>query len=69
MQSMTQRFNISRNVIALEENGEWTGDFEVTLVPYFMASTTTPQGAAATLADEPPPGPWVTVESVSVSAG
>jgi hypothetical protein len=67
MQSMTQRFNIARNVAALEAIGEWTGDLQVTFVPYYTAAS----GEAALgtpAAAEPPPGPWVTVESVSLTA-
>jgi tyrosinase len=68
MPSMTQQFNIARNVAALEERGEWTGALEVTLVPHYTASTAPPEAAGATPeAAEPPPGPWVTVESVSLT--
>ena len=70
MPGMTQRFNIARNVAALEAAGEWTGDLEVTLVPHYTASSASPEAAGATPeAAQPPPGPWVTVESISVSAG
>ena len=70
MPSMTQQFNIARNVAALEATGEWTGEFEVTLVPYYTASTEVPEAPGATPeAVVPPAGPWVTVESVSVRAG
>jgi hypothetical protein len=64
MQSMTQRFNIARNVAALEAAGEWTGDLEVTFVPYYTASPDLTEAAGG-----PPPGPWVTVESIAVTAG
>jgi tyrosinase len=76
MPGMTQQFNIARNVAALEQTGEWTGDLEVTLVPYYLAATGVPEAAGATpeagatpVPAEPPPGPWITVESVSLSAG
>jgi plastocyanin len=76
MPLMTQQFNISRNVAALEQTGEWTGELRVTLVPYYLAATGVPEAAGATpeagatpAAAAPPPGPWVTVESVSLSAG
>jgi tyrosinase len=69
MQSMTQRFNIARNVTALEASGEWTGDVRVTFVPYYTASSTSGDAALGTPeAAQPPPGPWVTVESVSITA-
>jgi tyrosinase len=70
MQGMTQQFNIARNVAALEASGEWTGELEVTLVPHYTASTELPDAVGATpVAAQSPPGPWVTVEGISVSAG
>jgi plastocyanin len=76
MHGMTQRFNISRNVAALATTGEWTGQLEVTLVPHYIAATAPPEAAGATpgagatpVAAGEPEGPWVTVESISVSAG
>ena len=66
---MTQRFDIGRNVAALEASGEWTGDLEVTLVPYYTASAGSSEAAGGTPeAAAPPAGPWVTVESVSVTS-
>jgi len=71
-QGSTQQFNIAHNVAALEASGEWTGDLQVTLVPYYIASApeaaaATPEAAAATPVAAPP-GPWVTVEGVSIIA-
>jgi hypothetical protein len=67
---MTQQFNIARNVAALEATGEWTGDLEVTFVPRYIATSEVPEAAGGTPeAAALPAGPWVTVESVSVTAG
>jgi tyrosinase len=65
-QGSTQRFNIARNVAALEATQEWTGDVEVTLVPYYIASPPETEAAGAT--PEAIVGPWITVESVSINA-
>jgi tyrosinase len=65
----TQRFDIERNIRALEGSGEWTADMTVTFVPYYSPGSTAPDAAVATAqAVEPPPGPWVTVESVALTA-
>jgi tyrosinase len=69
----TQSFDISRNIAALQETGEWTGEINVTFVPVdlnFTAKTEaagTPEAGLAT--PEAKPGPWATVESVSVNTG
>jgi hypothetical protein len=69
----TQSFDISRNIAALQETGEWTGELKVTFVPVdlnFTAKTEaagTPEAGLAT--PEAKPGPWATVESVSVNTG
>jgi tyrosinase len=65
----TQDFYIASNVLALDALGEWTGDATITLVPYYTASAAPPDEAAGSpVAEEPPPGPWVTVESITISA-
>ncbi len=65
----TQDFFIAPNVRALDELGEWTGEVSVTLVPYYTASAAPPDEAAGSPeAAEPPPGPWVTVESITITA-
>jgi hypothetical protein len=68
-QGSTQTFNIARNVRALEPRGEWTTDLQVTLVPYFIASPPPSATAGATpAAVVSPPGPWVSVKRVSLTA-
>ncbi|HET9658896.1 MAG TPA: tyrosinase family protein, partial [Thermomicrobiales bacterium] len=65
----TQDFYIAQNVLALDALGEWTGEANITLVPYYTASAEPPDEAAASpVAAEAPPGPWVTVESITISA-
>jgi hypothetical protein len=61
----TQRFNISRNVAALQARGEWTGELQLTFIPYNL--TATPESSAATA--EAAAAPWATIESVSVATG
>lgn len=68
-----RQFNIAPNIAALEARGEWTGDVRVTIVPLYAGETApldapgaTPV-AASPAADVSPPGPWVTVEDVSVA--
>jgi hypothetical protein len=69
----TQSFDISRNITALEAAGEWTGELTVTFIPVdldFSARTAaagTPQAGVGT--PEANPGPWATVEHVSITAG
>jgi tyrosinase len=68
----TQSFDISRNIAALEETGEWTGGLTVTFIPEdlnFSAAEAagTPEARMGT--PEAKPGPWVTVESVSAAVG
>jgi hypothetical protein len=69
----TQSFDISRNIAALEAAGEWTGELNVTFIPVdldFSARTEaagTPEAGVGT--PEAKPGPWATVESVTVTAG
>jgi Common central domain of tyrosinase len=66
-----QSFDISRNIAALEATGEWTGELKVTFIPVdlnFSARTEapgTPEAGVGT--PEAKPGPWATVESVSVT--
>lgn len=76
MQSMTQQFDIARNVTALEAAGEWTGELQVSLVPYFTGeaapletTAATPAAAGATPAERIPDGPWVTVERIVMTSG
>lgn len=67
--SRTQDFYIASNVLALDALGEWTGEANITLVPYYTASAEPPDEAGASPeAAEPPPGPWVTVDSITISA-
>jgi tyrosinase len=71
---MTQQFDITRNVAALDAAGEWTDALEVTLVPRFIGAVeepgAVPEGAAASPeAAAVPEGPWVTVDGVSLSTG
>ncbi len=64
----TQEFRIARNVQALDALGEWTGELRVTLVPYYTAAPAQNEAAGATPAAAVlPPGPWITVESFSIS--
>jgi tyrosinase len=60
---MTQSFDISRNIAALDEAGEWTGELNVTFVPVDLNFSGTPEAAGT---PEAKPGPWATVESVSL---
>jgi hypothetical protein len=69
----TQSFDISRNIAALEAAGEWTGELTVTFIPVDLdfsariAAAGTPEAGVST--PEAKPGPWATVESVTVTAG
>jgi tyrosinase len=62
----TRRFNISRNIAALQARGEWTGDVIVTVVPYYAGARATAAAGMATPAAQPPAGPWVTFDSVVI---
>jgi tyrosinase len=69
----TQQFDISRNVAALQERGEWTGEAIVTVVPYYSGAMTpiepagaTPTAGVATPAAAPPAGPWITFDGVII---
>lgn len=61
----TQSFDLTRNIAALDEAGEWTGEIDVTFVPVDLNFSGEPEGAAGS--PEAKPGPWATVESLSVA--
>jgi plastocyanin len=67
-------FNISPNIAALEARGEWTGDLNVTVVPYYSGTTAPAEAAAATpvagatpAAALPTEGAWVTIADMSIA--
>jgi tyrosinase len=62
-----QTFDISRNVEALQARGEWTGDVQVTFIPLRIDTGAGLEAAGATPAAAPP-GPWATIDSVSIGA-
>jgi tyrosinase len=76
----TQVFDISRNVAALEEAGEWTGEVTVTFIPVDLNAMSgapeavgtpeaagTPEAVGTPEAAEPQAGPWATVQSISIT--
>jgi tyrosinase len=68
----TQSFDISRNIAALEARGEFTGEIIVMFLSDdldFSARAEAGAPEAGVSTPEAKPGPWATVESVSVTAG
>ena len=67
----TQLFDISRNIAALEEIGQWTGEVNVTLIPVDLALSDLPEAGGGTPeagAGTPEArGPWVTIVSMTVT--
>jgi len=61
----SQSFDISQNLAALEASGEWAGELDVRFVSKDLDPSSLDEAGVGT--PEAMGGPWVTIESISVS--